>query len=696
MGFKFEKYGLGGGSGSGSGGFIDVPEFPTENVDTSSVYRTSETVSGETQVYIAHPVLGVGTYVDIAAMQGQTANTPTYVVESLPEVMEPFDSGTMTIPYYIIESTGVVYVSIDGTSSSAMTMGEMLGGAPDKGWADSVDGLDPKNNNDDVGVYCIRGKDSTIISYGVPGDVEIKSIKEYTTEDGWKTIINRVDAFPTENIEDEAVYQICKELDALLDVWIVKGNWSGNLFAYGAAYGLLITATYYLVDELPESPIVTTMDSWGGDFHVYIIRSTGEPFVLTTEGEACKPLVDSILNGASFNGIISVSTEASSEGLYTIMRDAYSYSSYGIPNTDGKNEIYEQTSDGTWKRWTKTVTRALEVTENGTYEVEDGVDGYSSVTVNVQPNLQEKSVTENGDVTPDEGYDGLSKVTVNIQPNLQEKTITASGTYNADAGYDGFGTIVVDINPRTIEDTYNALRVDAVMNGEDGGVNFARNANLSFKYGVNYESEIHVTGLTAKNFSSLYIPNGVTDLDKEAFSYGAYSTVVMCDSIKYLASGVFKYCSNLTDVQLPNNLTFIPDATFSYCTGLTTIPSHAGILSIGSSAFAGCHGLTDIAIPDSIQTISSNAFFNCSNLTRVVFPQSVLKINKEAFINCKSLEVCDFTAHTSVPTLGTDVFTATSSSFKIHVPDALYDEWITAENWSTYASNIVKASEVTT
>ena len=71
------------------------------------------------------------------------------------------------------------------------------------------------------------------------------------------------------------------------------------------------------------------------------------------------------------------------------------------------------------------VLGTLEATENKTYNASDeNLEGYSQVTVNVQPNLQTKSVTVNGTVEPDEGYDGLSGVTVNVPATPTEtKTV---------------------------------------------------------------------------------------------------------------------------------------------------------------------------------------------------------------------------------------------------------------------------------
>ena len=61
---------------------------------------------------------------------------------------------------------------------------------------------------------------------------------------------------------------------------------------------------------------------------------------------------------------------------------------------------------------------------------------------------------------------------------------------------------------------------------------------------------------------------------------------------------------------------------------------------------------------------------------------------------CSALEVVDFSEATSVPTLhSVNTFQNTNSTFKIVVPDALYDQWIAARNWSSFANQIVKASE---
>lgn len=74
---------------------------------------------------------------------------------------------------------------------------------------------------------------------------------------------------------------------------------------------------------------------------------------------------------------------------------------------------------------------------------------------------------------------------------------------------------------------------------------------------------------------------------------------------------------------------------------------------------------------------------------------SVTSIDNYAFEHNYSLIKYDFSKHTSVPTLTyTSAFTDINSICKIIVPDSLYDSWIAASDWSTYANYIYKASEV--
>ena len=103
--------------------------------------------------------------------------------------------------------------------------------------------------------------------------------------------------------------------------------------------------------------------------------------------------------------------------------------------------------------------------------------------------------------------------------------------------------------------------------------------------------------------------------------------------------------------------------------------------------------LQKVEIGTGMTSIGDFAFRNCYSLASVVIPNGVTSIGSSAFNGCYSLAILDFRTHTSVPTLSnTNAFTSVASDLKIVVPDGLYDTWIAATNWSTYASYIIKAS----
>ena len=61
---------------------------------------------------------------------------------------------------------------------------------------------------------------------------------------------------------------------------------------------------------------------------------------------------------------------------------------------------------------------------------------------------------------------------------------------------------------------------------------------------------------------------------------------------------------------------------------------------------------------------------------------------------CTSLELVDMTGSTGVPWLeNVDNFQNTNDTYKIVVPDNLYNTWISATNWASIASHIMKQSD---
>ena len=164
-------------------------------------------------------------------------------------------------------------------------------------------------------------------------------------------------------------------------------------------------------------------------------------------------------------------------------------------------------------------------------------------------------------------------------------------------------------------------------------------------------------------------------------------------NVTSISNYAFSYCYSLASIVIPQGVTSIGRNTFNYCYSLASIVFPDSVTSIGNDIFYYCYSLANVVISQGMTSISSNAFYYCYSLANVVIPQGVTSIESYAFQGCFGMAFYDFSQATSVPSLGTNVFTNIPSDCKIIVPDALYDEWIAATNWSNYASRIVKDSE---
>jgi hypothetical protein len=230
------------------------------------------------------------------------------------------------------------------------------------------------------------------------------------------------------------------------------------------------------------------------------------------------------------------------------------------------------------------------------------------------------------------------------------------------------------------------------------------------------------SGVYDKKPSTLYINNHI--VEDISIPYLDYPSFYNCGSLKsvtieggsYITRNAFSYCTNLVKITLPDTLTTIESYSFTDCTNLKQVIYKGELedwlrLSMGiyrewaadSSPLEYCEEfyigknkepLINITIPDSITSIKPLVLSNVPTLQSITFHSNVSTISNLSIADNPLLKYCDFSNHTSIPKMKHyNAFWKIPTTCKIIGPDVLYDEWIVAQNWSTYADNIIKKSD---
>lgn len=140
------------------------------------------------------------------------------------------------------------------------------------------------------------------------------------------------------------------------------------------------------------------------------------------------------------------------------------------------------------------------------------------------------------------------------------------------------------------------------------------------------------------NLSSINIPNSVTTIGSDAFSECYYlPSITIGNSVTTIGDGAFSMCTHLTSINLPNSVTTIGNRAFYQCEELTTINIPNSVTTIGDGTFMQCSGLTSINIGNSVTTIGNSAFNGCRRLTAISIPNSVTTIKGNTFRDCRGL-----------------------------------------------------------
>ena len=273
------------------------------------------------------------------------------------------------------------------------------------------------------------------------------------------------------------------------------------------------------------------------------------------------------------------------------------------------------------------------------------------------------------------------------------KTLSGTGNVNTSHTYAEPGNYIISLMPQ--DGCTLSLGSGASSNcviGSTGNNSIVyRNMLQGVSIGKNVTSIRSYSFNTCYSLASITIPDGITSIDSYAFP-NCYSlaSITIPDGVTSISNYAFYNCYSLASITIPDGVTSISNYAFQNCYSLASITIPDGITSIGEYAFSECRSLASITIPDGVTSIVNSAFYHCSSLASITIPDGVTSIVNSAFSNCYGMRYYDFSACTAIPALSSNnAFNNIPSDCQMLIPSALYNNWKTAKNWTTYASKMV-------
>ena len=227
------------------------------------------------------------------------------------------------------------------------------------------------------------------------------------------------------------------------------------------------------------------------------------------------------------------------------------------------------------------------------------------------------------------------------------------------------------------------------------------------------------TFLNCYNLEEVILPNNGATIGTDIFSncYKLKHITTPKQSGYIIPNNFLRYCYGLKSISIGNGTQRLNQYCFINCVVLErlTLPNSVSLINTGllatsninilelsnsissysATAFAYLNAVEKIYITNNEElTLNSNCFGFMYGLKELTITGKINKIAGASFSSNYSCIKYDFRGCTRVPTLSNvSAFANINTNCKIIVPDSLYENWITANNWSTYSSYIVKASE---
>lgn len=132
--------------------------------------------------------------------------------------------------------------------------------------------------------------------------------------------------------------------------------------------------------------------------------------------------------------------------------------------------------------------------------------------------------------------------------------------------------------------------------------------------------ELFLTFSKCTALESITIPASVEQLDYAFDGCTSLKNVTFAEdgSLTEISLSMFRDCSSLESILIPDGVDRIWDSAFERCTSLKSVTLPDSLEDIGINAFAGCVSLEEIVLPDGLRYICPTSFEGCDKV-RIIY-----------------------------------------------------------------------------
>lgn len=129
---------------------------------------------------------------------------------------------------------------------------------------------------------------------------------------------------------------------------------------------------------------------------------------------------------------------------------------------------------------------------------------------------------------------------------------------------------------------------------------------------------------------TLHLPESVNVIGEFAFAGTGFTKVIIPEGVSRIEKEAFSFCENLSEIEFSNNVTAIGNGAFKN-TKLSSVKIPDKVTMIGESAFEGISTLRKVIFPKETRFTIEDRAFAYAGFTEVTLPGNCTKVGADAF-----------------------------------------------------------------